>query len=317
MWVDYTLKVPNDGEWLAVLRVTDEGDVSLVDYLMDAPEDLERELAAIQQRWIERSTWPGRRRDPAGRAHPRVPQVSRGARVAMPSSQNEESGAVYDDGQVQLWNDDCRLFIADAMQGGMGHAFLVTDPPYGIKYESGAWRVSLPNSIVGDDDTSMRDWVLDAWGDGPALVFGSWKVERPAKTHTKLIWDTKGANGMGDLSVPWKPSHQEIYVLGHGFEGHRGTDVYSIAPVQSTARNGRVHPHQKPVPLMRALLAKIPADALIFDPFAGSGSTLVAAAEMGRRAVGVEVEPLYCQIAAHRLKEVRAARPLFDAETAA
>lgn len=117
---------------------------------------------------------------------------------------------------------------------------------------------------------------------------------------------------MGDLSVPWKPSDQEIYVIGKGFVGPRTNNVLSIAPVQSTARNGRVHPHEKPVTLMRVLLAKCPPDALVFDPFAGSGSTLVAAQELGRRAVGVEIDPGYCAIAADRLREAGARMSLFE-----
>jgi DNA modification methylase len=106
---------------------------------------------------------------------------------------------------------------------------------------------------------------------------------------------------MGDLTVPWKPSDQEIYVLGHGFVGRRDTNVLRVAPVQATARNGRVHPHEKPVGLMRLLIAKCPPDALIIDPFMGSGSTLVAAKELGRRAVGIEIDADYCSVAIARL----------------
>ena len=92
---------------------------------------------------------------------------------------------------------------------------LVTDPPFGIRYNSGARRETLASSIIGDEDTAVRDAVLAAWGGAPALVFGTWRASRPANTRALLVWDTKGANGMGDLSIPWKPSHQEIYVLGN------------------------------------------------------------------------------------------------------
>jgi hypothetical protein len=214
---------------------------------------------------------------------------------------------------VQILNEDCRDYIADAMQGGIGNAVLVTDPPYGIAYNSGSRRADLAASIVGDEDTSLRDWVLEAWGDRPALVFGSWKMPRPVGTHTRLVWDTKGALGMGDLSVPWKPSDQEIYVLGKGFIGRRDTNVLRVAPVQATARNGRLHPHEKPVALMRLLIEKCPRDALVFDPFCGSGSTLVAAAQLGREAIGVEIDEGYCRVAKERVDRALAARPLFEA----
>lgn len=142
------------------------------------------------------------------------------------------------------------------------------------------------------------------WGDKPALVFGSWKIPRPEGTHTRLVWDTKGALGMGDLSVPWKPSDQEIYVIGKGFTGPRTTNVLSFAPVQSMAKNGRLHPHQKPIPLMQELIGK--TNGVLADPTAGSGSALVAAAELGRRAIGVELDEAYCEKIANRL----AAQPL-------
>ncbi|WP_341945676.1 DNA methyltransferase [Microbacterium sp. LWH11-1.2] len=176
---------------------------------------------------------------------------------------------------------------------------LITDPPYGINYQSGSRRSKLKASILNDKDTSIRDGVLSLWGDKPALVFGSWKIAHPEGTHTRLIWDTKGALGMGDLSVPWKPSDQEIYVIGKGFAGPRTSNVLSYAPVQSMAKNGRLHPHQKPIPLMQDLIAK--TSGVIADPSAGSGSTLVAAAEMGRRAIGVELDEAYCEVIAKRL----------------
>ena len=177
---------------------------------------------------------------------------------------------------------------------------MIVDPPFGIDYNSGM-ESSIPRSIENDKDTSVRDELLDRWG-GPALVFGSWKVQRPEETKMLLVWDTKGALGMGDLSLPWKPSHQEIYVIGSGFKGNRTTDVLSFPPVQSTAKNGRQHPHQKPLGLMRELVGKCPAGR-VFDPCMGVGTTLLAAKLEGRRSVGIEVEEKYCEIAAKRLEQ--------------
>lgn len=205
----------------------------------------------------------------------------------------------YEDEFVTLYNDDCLVETA-----WTGADVLVTDPPYGVDYQSGSRRAELASSILNDKDTSVRDGVLSLWGDKPALVFGSWKIARPEGTHTRLIWDTKGALGMGDLSVPWKPSDQEIYVIGKGFEGPRTSNVLTFAPVQAMAKNGRLHPHQKPIPLMQELIGK--TKGVIADPTAGSGSTLVAAAEMGRRAIGVELDEAYCEKIANRL----AAQPL-------
>ena len=210
----------------------------------------------------------------------------------------------YQDEFVTLYLGDC-LTMAEWCDDGpawLEGDVLVTDPPYGIDYQSGSRRDTLAASILGDKDTAARDAVLSAWGARPALVFGTWRIPRPEGTHTRLIWDTKGALGMGNLDVPWKPSDQEVYVIGYGFTGPRTSNVLTCAPVQSMARNGRVHPHQKPFPLMHDLIAKCPP-GVIADPFAGSGSTLVAAKALGRYAIGVELEERYCEIAARRLAQ--------------
>lgn len=206
----------------------------------------------------------------------------------------------YADDLVTVWHADCLEHLA-----WLDADVLVTDPPYGISYQSGSRRDTLAASIVNDEDTSTRDHALALWA-GPALVFGTWRARRPDGAQMRLVWDTKGALGMGDLSIPWKPSDQEVYVLGHtaehGFRGRRDSNVIVCPPVQSMARNGRQHPHEKPVALLAALLGKCPP-GIVADPFAGSGSLGVAAKMLGRSAVLVEVDERYCEIAARRLAQ--------------
>jgi hypothetical protein len=203
----------------------------------------------------------------------------------------------YQDDHVTLYLGDCRDLLDDLTAD-----VLVSDVPYGIDYRSNSRRQSLARSIAGDKDTAARDEMLGWWGDRPALIFGTWRIPRPAATRQVLIWDTKGALGMGAMDLPWKPAHQEIYVLGKGFTGRRTTDVLSVAPVQSLGYNGRVHPHQKPVELMRLLIDKCPA-GVVLDPFAGSGATLRAAKDFGRRAIGVEIDERYCEHIATSLSQ--------------
>ena len=211
------------------------------------------------------------------------------------------SAPYYQDDYVTLYHGDCLELSA-----WLDADVLVTDPPYGIDYRSGARRIALPSSIANDRDTAARDDALYHWrpegSDCPALVFGTWRIPRPAATRMVLIWGTKGALGMGDLSLPWKPSHQEIYVIGSGFSGRRDSDVITCAPVQSLGYNGREHPHQKPTALMGRLIDKCPP-GVIADPFAGSGSTLIAAKAFGRKAIGVELDEAYCETAAKRLAQ--------------
>lgn len=202
----------------------------------------------------------------------------------------------YEHDGITIYHGDCR----DMWLPLMGDV-LVSDPPFGIGYESGHFG-TLPRSIEGDRSTAARDEVLARWGNRPALVFGSWRAPRPAGTRMVLVWDTGGALGMGALDLPWKPAHQEIYVLGSGFTGPRTSDVLWFPPVQSMASNGRTHPHEKPVDLLRALILKCPAGVVI-DPFCGTGSTLRAAKDLGRHAVGIELDESYCAIAAERLSQ--------------
>lgn len=202
----------------------------------------------------------------------------------------------YEQDGITIYHGDCR-----EMFDNISADVMVTDPPYGIAYESGQAGI-LPRSIAGDEDTSIRDWVMDRWYGRPAIVFGSWRRPRPQGTRALLVWDTKGALGMGAIDLPWKPAHQEIYILGSGFHGRRGTDVLIHAPVQGLASNGRVHPHQKPLTLMLDLISKCPP-GVIFDPFCGSGSTLVAAKLDGRKAIGIEIDEQYCIVASGRLSQ--------------
>jgi DNA modification methylase len=67
------------------------------------------------------------------------------------------------------------------------------------------------------------------------------------------------------------------------------------------AKNGRVHPTQKPVSLMHDLCRKVPGT--ILDPFMGSGTTLVACAKLGRKGIGIEIDPGYFDIACRRVEE--------------
>lgn len=206
------------------------------------------------------------------------------------------SAPFYEDEWITLYQGDARE-VTEWLSADV----LIADVPYGIDYNSGSRRATLDASIEGDKDTAVRDRILEMWGDRPALVFGTWRIPRPEGVRARLVWDTLGALGMGDLSIPWKPSDQEIYVLGQGeWRGRRTNNVLSYAPVQSTAKNGRLHPHEKPVPLMVDLVGK--TTGVVADPTAGSGSTLIAARSLGRRSVGVELTVKHCDTIVRRIQ---------------
>jgi len=208
----------------------------------------------------------------------------------------------YEADGITIYHDDCRELLPHLPVG-----VLVMDPPYGIAYQSAMTGhdggTALPG-ISGDADTSLRDWVLREFYGHPAVVFGSWKKPRPKNVRALLIWEKGDHVGMGDLELPWKPNIEEIYIIGNGFVGHRGSSVlsYTAAVTWNSTDFGRFHPHEKPIALMSSLLSKCPS-GMIVDPFCGSGSTLVAAARMGRQAIGIEIEEEYCEMSAKRLSQ--------------
>ena len=214
----------------------------------------------------------------------------------------------YANDRVTLYHGDCLEIDA-----WLDADVLVTDPPYGVTYESNMNRnrrnTKLGRPVIGDISTASRDAVLAHWN-GPALLFGRWDAERPAGAHTRLIWDKSGGF-MGNLSVPWGRTDEEIYVIGTGFTGRREGSVLSVHMLMSADRERPDHPTPKPIPLMERLIEKCPP-GVIADPFAGSGSTLVAARNLGRKAIGIEIEERYCELIARRLDQM-----IFDYNEAA
>ena len=196
----------------------------------------------------------------------------------------------YQDDFVTIYHGDCREVTA-----WLEADVLVTDPPYGVSFRPGWDNKFQGVTINNDSSTEARDDVLEKWATRPALVFGSWKAPKPASTRAVLIWD-KGTVGMGALDVPWFPCTEEIYVIGHGWVGSR-----SSAVMRHVIRNDN-HPTEKPVDLLRDLIGKCPP-GVIADPFMGSGTTLRAAKDLGRKAIGVELEERYCEIAAKRMAQ--------------
>jgi DNA modification methylase len=197
----------------------------------------------------------------------------------------------YEHAGITIYHGDCRE-IMPSMEFAK---VLVTDPPYGMAYRSG-WSGA---TVAADEDVSVRDAVLAMWCPRPALVFGRWSEPKPADVRCRLIWDKGEWPGMGDLSLPWGPSDEEIYVLGDGFIGKRAGTVLRSNRIGAHEAQ---HPTAKPEWLMVRLIKACPPGEIL-DPFMGSGTTLVAAKLEGRRAIGIEIEERYCEIAAKRLAQ--------------
>lgn len=213
----------------------------------------------------------------------------------------------YTDDAVTLYLGNCQQ-ITEWLAADV----LVTDPPYGIDgHLSAGWKKRKPKGFKRtfdkpewDRTLDARNAVLEMWGDRPAAVFASPKrLDDPAPfREVPLIWD-KETIGMGDVDFPWGPSYELIYVSGKGWAGRREGAILRNGVHLNTAAKTIGHPTPKPVGLMERLIAKAPP-GVIADPFAGGGgSTLIAARNQGRTAIGVEVEERYCEIIAKRLAQ--------------
>lgn len=209
----------------------------------------------------------------------------------------------YQDDYVTLYHGDCLEQTA-----WLEADVLVTDPPYGIAWEadalvlgSKAKRDASVQSIKNDESAEVRDAMLEMWSNKkPGIVFGTWKIDRPKRTTNILIW-SKQNKTPGVLAHPFFSCHEEIYTLGTGFIGKPMPSVIATSEHRPTHVKQVGHPTPKPIGLMEQLINK--TTGVIADPFAGSGATLVAAKNLGRKVIGVELEEKYCELIAKRLSQ--------------
>lgn len=193
---------------------------------------------------------------------------------------------------------------------------IITDPPYGINY------VSQTGASIKNDKSPFIWFLYDAFrvlksgeaGRGGLICFTRWDVEQTFidamkiagfNVKSEVIWD-KVYHGMGDTKAAFAPSHENIVFAVKGkysFPGSRPKDLVTFPKINSSKM---VHPTEKPVGLLANLISSVtkPGD-LILDPFAGSGSTLVAAKKTGRRFIGIELDDDYFVTAQRRIEEVR------------
>lgn len=199
----------------------------------------------------------------------------------------------YQDDLVTIYLGDCREIMPTITRPDL----VLTDPPYGIG------RDGKPAS------TSRH-------GGHKGYPFLGWDSDRPARetfdlvrfvSADQIIW---GANYFADLLPP--SSRWLIWDKGQRIDQADAELAWTSfdAPVRVFTLNrvvlmgdGAVHPTQKPVQLMSWCLNLAGGSGSVLDPFLGSGSTLRAAKDLGRRAIGIEIEERYCEIAAKRMSQ--------------
>lgn len=204
----------------------------------------------------------------------------------------------YDNDLVSLYLGPCEE-VVEALPAE--HVdLLLTDPPYGIKV--GTTRRSKGadrdfNPIIGDGEEFNPAHLLKF---ERCIIFGGNFMPLLCSTPTKswLIWNKvdglttdKHSVGFGltfaEAELAWtRGVMPNMKIVGHQWIGWNKA---------SEKAEQRIHPTQKPVALMEAIISEFtkPGD-VVFDPYAGSGSTLLAASRLGRRAIGVEMEEEYC-----------------------
>jgi len=200
----------------------------------------------------------------------------------------------YRDEQVTLYLGKCEL-VAEWLAAD----FLITDPPYGMNYEptrrSNGSKLWGAERITGDKEPFDPAHLLAI---PQAVLFGAnWYADRLPASGGWIVWDKTPRGEKAGFTA----SHAEL----------AWTNVTSLVRTfrlqwGGEARNGEghYHPNQKPVGLLRSIIAAYAKpDDVIADPYAGSGSTLLAARELGHRIIGVEVEERHCETAAKRLSE--------------
>lgn len=211
----------------------------------------------------------------------------------------------YRDDAVTLYHGDC--LDIDAW---LAADVLVTDPPYGIDWNQPAYlattrkrseRTRQHDGIANDGDTSARDEALARFAPKPYIAFGAIKAPFPSDVRTVLVWRKPADAGLFGSVGRWRRDWEPVFIGGHWAQ----SPATSSAVLDTRAGSHRsyaqgVHPHGKPLDVMESLIEACPPGT-IADPFAGSGSTLVAARNLGRKAIGVEIEERYCEIIARRL----------------
>lgn len=210
----------------------------------------------------------------------------------------------YEADGILIYHGDCREVFSNLVID-----CVLTDPPYGISYSPNNQRftsqktkwwnvtdragVSCYDPIEGDTEPFDPTMFVQQ----PAIMWGAnHYASRLQDSGGWLVWDKRA--DLEDVGDKWPLSEAELAwtnVTSH-------VSIFRMRWFGMTEEKHRNHPNQKPVALMAWCIGKLP-DGTILDPFMGSGTTLVAAKNLGRKAVGIEIEERYCEIAAERLSQ--------------
>lgn len=220
-------------------------------------------------------------------------------------------------GACELYLVDCREIIDDLPKD----AAIVSDPPYGMNWNTDSTRFT-GGQLVGRGE-GRADWgaiVADSepfdptpWlGFSETILWGSNHYSCRLPTGSTLVWLKRYVDQYGsflsDAEVGWHSSGHGVYCL-HAPDsmGRRQKEFTGSAFGGETA-----HATQKPIALMQWCIERVSAE-LIIDPYCGSGTTGVAAARLGRRFIGIEIDEKHFATACKRIEKAYAQPDFFVA----
>lgn len=209
------------------------------------------------------------------------------------------SAPYYADESATLWLGDC----LEHPEWWTGADVLVTDPPYGIAWSKGENRAAGSHEhagILNDADTVARDAALAVFGDKPGIIFGSLRAAAPDGVRQTLVWKKPVDAGVVGSTTGYRTDAELIFLTGSHVK-RKASRSSVLVSAGGVGRYRTIHPHSKPLGILEQLIEW--TAGVIADPFAGSGTTLIAAKSLGRRAIGVEIDERYCEVAARRLSQ--------------
>jgi site-specific DNA-methyltransferase (adenine-specific) len=193
----------------------------------------------------------------------------------------------YQDDLVTIYHGDCREWMPEA-------DVIVTDPPYGTG------TAPRGGERAGTIDLSSAEWPeWDIWDTSWAA---GWSGPMAVFCGIRRVYELGAAIGGDGLLIyvksnpsPFGSSYEPCVTRGFNRPLPQHFTAYN-------AFNGQEHPTQKPIEVMRWIVGVAPV-GVVLDPFMGSGTTLRAAKDLNRRAIGIEIEERYCEIAATRCSQ--------------
>ncbi len=193
---------------------------------------------------------------------------------------------------------------------------LLTDPPYGISYRSSSKKGVAPTRIQNDENLNALRGALpfiDAAikPDRHAYIFAAPSrigeatsaIEQYWRIKNVIVWDKGNAGSKGDLEAGYAMNWEALIYANKGRRPLAGPRPRAVFRYDWQGSRDPVHPTIKPVEIFRGIISRSSAAGeILLDPFCGTGPALIAAAELGRRAIGVELEERYCETAAKRIE---------------